>query len=354
VRATESNVKYGSPEWGRSKFGKFRVGNDFPSTGVIKLVDDEVKIQNMYSAMARSKVVCEYELSSSNVLAIEIDGVITPLAARTKIDPQLKANQTSVQSDSKTWIVKFPLDQGASKVTRPNQIFALKELFDVSVTDSSASVRIAPDKIASIWFGQNFKHGNEQIYVVFVKEQMIDERGELIDCHACAATIDAVTYKVVSGSWIPLSKQKNIVVIGSWGEPPQSNRGDLLQLSPTQTALSIKEESSGQGYTNGTMAILAYYEEEWSYLGAVDVSADNAGNCVDPQANQPLTDAKSCWSYTGKIATLPSNDSLYPNIVVDYKGTKLDEVTGKLIPAGKTLFVFNGKEYVDSNKLTKK
>jgi len=73
--AVDDNVKYGSPDWSwLVRFGHSYGGDDFVKTGIIRIVDDEVKIQNMYGAMERSRVECEYDLNSKKVLAISING----------------------------------------------------------------------------------------------------------------------------------------------------------------------------------------------------------------------------------------------------------------------------------------
>ena len=80
--AVDDHVKYGSPDWSwLYQFGKFYGGDDFVKTGIIRIIDDTVKIQNMYGAMEHSQVECEYDLNSKKVLQISINGSTVILSA---------------------------------------------------------------------------------------------------------------------------------------------------------------------------------------------------------------------------------------------------------------------------------
>lgn len=333
-RAIGDHVKYGSPEWGALVgFGSYRRGDDFPKTGIIMLVDDNVKIQNMYGTKVNSTVACEYDLNYRKVLTIVING--EPIILATPQSPEPLTSGGSPTSATQ----KF--QTAAVQTVKPNRSLVLQELFGIN--DSSEKVRLPTNKLASIWFDQTFENGGDKIYVVFVKEQALDAKGELDSCHACGVVVDVVTYKAVSGGWVGISKQNNITEIGSYGDAPKSNHGDILQLSPGKPALLINSEDGGQGYTDSFKHILAYSENQWHHLGNVQISGDNAGTAE-------CADQHKCWQYSGDISVEPSNNSQYPNIVVKHTGTKFDAATGKIVPAGKAIYSFNGKAYVESKK----
>jgi len=50
------SVRFGEPEWSWIALGKFYKGSDFIKTGIVKIVDDDVKIQNGFGAKVSSSV----------------------------------------------------------------------------------------------------------------------------------------------------------------------------------------------------------------------------------------------------------------------------------------------------------
>lgn len=74
---TEDSVAYGRPDWGgffSVPFGKFLPGEDAPRTGVVTMIDDSVELQNQFGAMAKSEVVCRYNLHTRAVVSLTING----------------------------------------------------------------------------------------------------------------------------------------------------------------------------------------------------------------------------------------------------------------------------------------
>ena len=67
-----SRAQYGSPEWGWSNFGTYFVGNNYVKTGIIKIQDNNVKFQNGFGAMKKSRVTCEFDLKSNSVIVLYV------------------------------------------------------------------------------------------------------------------------------------------------------------------------------------------------------------------------------------------------------------------------------------------
>jgi hypothetical protein len=67
---TEKLTKWGSPQWDWSKFGTFYTGTDYVSSGVIRIVDNNVKFQNGYGAYGKVQIECHYDLKSKQIDAI--------------------------------------------------------------------------------------------------------------------------------------------------------------------------------------------------------------------------------------------------------------------------------------------
>ena len=268
---------------------------------------------------------------------------------------ELMEQQADTEFDNNDNLNPAILSDSIVQSDRPDPKSALQELF--SVTDSSGAIKIAQDKLASIWFDQTFQDGSGQVYVVFVKEQKIDENGQLGSCHSCGASIDAVTYKNISGNWVAISKQKNITELGNWGDIPKINggeietkHGEILRLSPDNTVLLIKGEGQGQGVVAGYKEILAFHQNKWQYLGTLDVWGNNEGaDCINSRKQFKASDDSlwnsSCWSYTGKVSIGTSNGTPYPNIVVKHKGTEYSDLH-KVVLARNIVYIFNGKEYI--------
>jgi hypothetical protein len=65
---------------------------------------------------------------------------------------------------------------------------------------------------------------------------------------------------------------------------------------------------------------------------------------------QSTAKANHCWSYTGDISTEPGNNPEYPNIIVEHTYTNFYR-TGKVVPMGKAIYIFNGKKYLERTEL---
>jgi hypothetical protein len=65
------SVKFGEPEWSWVPFGSFYPGNDFVKTGLVKIVDKDVKIQNAFGAKVNSVVECWYDFHNKTALIIK-------------------------------------------------------------------------------------------------------------------------------------------------------------------------------------------------------------------------------------------------------------------------------------------
>jgi hypothetical protein len=69
--AIDEAATYGEPDWGgwlTVPFGKFCEGNDYVENGIVRLIDDEVKLQNGFGAMANATVHCHYDLTKGEVV----------------------------------------------------------------------------------------------------------------------------------------------------------------------------------------------------------------------------------------------------------------------------------------------
>ena len=73
--AADDLAKYGTPDWGgwlHMAFGTYLKGTDYVKTGVAVLIDQDVKFQNAFGAMARSEVRCKYDLRTEKILDVKV------------------------------------------------------------------------------------------------------------------------------------------------------------------------------------------------------------------------------------------------------------------------------------------
>lgn len=51
-------------------FSTFLVGNDYPKTGIVTLIEKEAQYQNEHGAMAHAEVTCTYDLRAKRVISV--------------------------------------------------------------------------------------------------------------------------------------------------------------------------------------------------------------------------------------------------------------------------------------------
>lgn len=161
--AVEGHVKYGTPNWSWGSFGKFYQGDDYVKTGIIRIADDGVQIQNMYGAMVNSKVECEYDLESEKVLTIMINGTSATLSARSVTHQRegavVKIDGTEIQQLEKARLnpaivsavnteIRRLLDEMKPNMKEPSNslIMANKAQFDEDMA------KYATLNLAAYWF----------------------------------------------------------------------------------------------------------------------------------------------------------------------------------------------------------
>jgi hypothetical protein len=70
--AANKHAQYGDPDWNWIIFGQFYKGKSYIETGRVLLIEDDVKFQNGFGAMKRTKVTCIYDLKSKQVLSVDV------------------------------------------------------------------------------------------------------------------------------------------------------------------------------------------------------------------------------------------------------------------------------------------
>lgn len=234
---------------------------------------------------------------------------------------------------------------------RPDVAHAFQDLYGAP----SPVTKFTPDKkhIATVWFEQELHDGANDVYVVFSKKQELDERGEIISCHACQATIDAITYVRRQGGWAKEAAIKNVAELGAYGDAPKISTAKVLLLSSGNVILTIPASYGGQGSTYQGEHLLNHFQGQWSAVGYLDIAGDNFGTSCKRKGEPPSSDPSydsPCYSYksTYKLAT---GDSLtYPNIIVSRRGQDFSTETGKVETVGDDTYVFDGEQYFSTKQ----
>jgi hypothetical protein len=71
--AADEAAKYGEPKWSWVPFGKYLRGTDYPKTGIVTAIDEDVRFQNGFGTYGRSRVVCVYDLNTRRVVNLSVD-----------------------------------------------------------------------------------------------------------------------------------------------------------------------------------------------------------------------------------------------------------------------------------------
>lgn len=74
--AIDKLAKYGEPDWGgwlSLPFGTFYTGNSYLTSGIVHVVDAQVKMQNGFGAMVKSEAHCTYDLKKGAVIDAYVD-----------------------------------------------------------------------------------------------------------------------------------------------------------------------------------------------------------------------------------------------------------------------------------------
>ena len=66
-------ARYGKPEFSRVAFGSYYPGDDYIRTGIMQLIENNAKFQNVYGTVVNTRVYCDYNLYTNAVVSIHIE-----------------------------------------------------------------------------------------------------------------------------------------------------------------------------------------------------------------------------------------------------------------------------------------
>ena len=184
------------------------------------------------------------------------------------------------------------------------------------------------------------------------------------DCHACEAPLSAALYaREESGAWTLYAKAVNFASIGSWGElPGEKNR--RLDYVETHVAgggflILLNDGYGNQGFYTAGKDILAFeMPGRWRSLGAIPTHEDNSGTACDEggdkrhrrnrSADSDDADTMRCYAWTGTVTPQFRPGEPYPALIVNAKGTRLDDDSG-IVPARRLVYRLKGDKYVEAS-----
>jgi hypothetical protein len=70
--AADDAARYGKPNWSWVPFGSYLKGDDYPKTGIVTAIDEDVSFQNGFGTYGRSRVVCVYDLNTDRVINVSV------------------------------------------------------------------------------------------------------------------------------------------------------------------------------------------------------------------------------------------------------------------------------------------
>jgi hypothetical protein len=288
----EDKTKYGV-EWPVFPFGSFSSGEDYPETSAILIADKQLKVKNEFGTFGKAIAKCRYNLASSKVIMATLDEKI--IYADTSATP-----------------------------------IAYKNIVDVASTN--AKIKTASDKLSSVWFKQDFQYGADKIRVVFIKSQLLMENGDIDACHSCTAEITAITYKLINNAWQFVAIQKNIKVLGEYGDVPDIKKADIITLSPEKLLFMLG------GSTALLQNLYVFSQNKWDDLGYIPINGDDSDYCGEKI---------KCYKFAGEISVIPSEKE-YPDLLVTKTGTELDEKQN-IIKAKNSVYIFKNGKYADES-----
>jgi curved DNA-binding protein CbpA len=239
------------------------------------------------------------------------------------------------------------IKSGSSEKTNFSQlaISALSTLYNKS--DLSGSVKIANDKLATIWFEQDFYLKNDLYHTVFIYENDLDENSEVWGMNGVSVQIDVVTYKKNDVEWSLVTAQKNVASkddgVGNYGKPSGYGAESIKTLNNDlffliEDSRISETDKKMYAYDDTFKQLFIYMNDKWIYAGSINSSASN-------EDQLSLSTFKYKWKYKGSISLNEKIDNSIPDIIVKKIGTELDNSEENIVFAKDDIYHFNGTRY---------
>jgi hypothetical protein len=344
----DDHVKFGSPKWPWVKFGKFRTGSDFPRTGEIWVIDDEVQIQNMYGAMARTTVQCNFDLASRKVIEIGIDGVPIRIAER-----EVKQTSSELAPSPESSNVDI------NRVPAPGQTFTSGSYVDIYrafMPNFDEKTRKGSYRFARIPSGDEFKDvadwAGRSLDLTFIGTQDLGAKGTLhyfssvpgwqdYTCHSCTPIVSAMLTRSSGGFESVVVPLMPMVRAGSWGkyamdqQPPEN-----VSVGPSKIAIFLRDGWMAQGEIGTSVNLVEIGDQSFRLLGEFNVGRDSTGtgNCGGPGQ-------KICEKFNVTISFDQTGPGPYYRLIAHVSGVMHDKEFNPQTVEEKRVVAFDGTKY---------
>jgi hypothetical protein len=229
------------------------------------------------------------------------------------------------------WIVAMNPSFGGE--AEPSNAKAFGSLYKLAVEKTAHE--IDETHFAELWYRHHFHDGLHEYLSVFTQVLSLDEQKRLINCHACTASIDVITYENSHDGWGLLSTQKNITKLGSFGRIGEVGSPFMLNLSKGNSLLLVPEYGFGQGTSVSSLSLLNFYKGNWRDVGYLDTDGDNFGDCVPESLSE-----RSCYSYSSELSIATNRRNGFPDLFLKRYGTTYQGRSKSVT------YRFNGQTYV--------
>lgn len=345
----DDHVKYGSPKWPWVKFGKFHTGNDFPRTGEIWIIDDEVQIQNMYGAMARTTVQCKFDLASKKVIEIGIDGVPITISERA-----VKQN-----SSEPTPPTEAATNVDLNRIPAPGQTFTSGSYVDIYrafMPDFDEKTQKGSYRFARLPSGNEFKDvadwTGRSLHLTFIGTQDLGVKGTLhyfssvpgwqdYTCHACTPIVSAMLTRSSGGVESIVIPLLPMARAGSWGKYVIDQQlPEHVSVGPSKMAIFLRDGWMAQGEGGTSVNLVEIGDQSFQLLGEFNVGRDSTGtgNCGGP-------DQKICEKFNVTISFDQTGPGPYYPLIAHISGVMDDKDFKPHAVEEKRVVAFDGTRY---------
>lgn len=137
----------------------------------------------------------------------------------------------------------------------------------------------------------------------------IPPQGGRQDCHACPGKLGLVVLRPQNDRLALMSQNSLAEDAGSWGAVPSEEAFRVVRLGQGNHGWLMEFYYTGQGYTEGGVAVFGPIGDKIVDLGFISTHADNAGTCGDGLG--------ACYIHSYEILTDPAGaDAPFADLLV--------------------------------------
>ena len=126
----------------------------------------------------------------------------------------------------------------------------------------------------------------------------IEPQGGRADCHACGGKLGLAVFRPQDDRLALVSQNSLAEDAGSWGAVPSEEAFRVVRLGQGNHGWLMEFYYTGQGYTEGGVAVFGPIGDKIVDLGFISTHADNAGTCGDGLG--------ACYIHSYEVLTDPA------------------------------------------------